>query len=278
MKKLGLLLLILLLVATLSLEAAPKTKITVGVFPALDEAYAAVLPDFYKKYPQIEVEIKSLGFGDHHSQLVTALAAGEGAPDVAAVEIGYIAQFVAEGGLVDLLRPPFNAGRYRNGVTPYTWAQGMSNDGRLIAMPSDIAPGCAFYRRDVFAEHGIKIEEIKTIEDLFEVGKKVSKDLDGDGKNDTWLISDATSIAWMIIRSSPELYFDEQGNCQVDSERFRLAFEWAKKFQDNGLAGGIAAWTNEWYVAFQNGTVAYEPSGAWLGGHLKNWMAPDTAG
>ncbi|NLW58954.1 MAG: extracellular solute-binding protein [Firmicutes bacterium] len=279
MRKRGLFLLIMLfVVASLGLEAAPKTKIVVGCFPALDEAYAAVLPEFYKKYPQIEVEIKALGFDDHHSQLVTALAAGEGAPDVAAVEIGYVAQFVAEGGLVDLLKPPFNAGRYRDGVTPYTWAQGMSNDGRLIAMPADIAPGCAFYRRDVFAAHGINVDDIKTIEDLYEVGKKVSKDLDGDGKNDTWLISDASSIAWMIIRSAPELYFDEKGNCLVDSERFRLAFEWAKKFQDDGLAGGIAAWTNEWYVAFQTGTVAYEPSGAWLGGHLKNWMAPDTAG
>ena len=167
MRKRGLFLLIMLfVVASLGLEAAPKTKIVVGCFPALDEAYAAVLPEFYKKYPQIEVEIKALGFDDHHSQLVTALAAGEGAPDVAAVEIGYVAQFVAEGGLVDLLKPPFNAGRYRDGVTPYTWAQGMSNDGRLIAMPADIAPGCAFYRRDVFAAHGINVDDIKTIEDL----------------------------------------------------------------------------------------------------------------
>ena len=278
MRKLGLVLLVLLLLGTVCLEAAPKTKIIVGCYPALDEAYAAIMPAFYKKYPNIEVEIKSLGFDDHHSTLVTALAAGEGAPDVAAVEIAYVAQFVGEGGLVNLLQPPYNAGRYKGGITPYTWAQGSADDGRLIAMPADIAPGCAFYRRDVFEANGIKIEDIKTMEDLYQAGLKIAKDLDGDGKNDTWLVSDASNIAWMIIRSAPELYFDEKGNCMVDSDRFRLAFEWAKKFQDAGLAAGIGAWTNEWYVAFQTGTVAYEPCGAWLGGHLKNWMAPDTAG
>src|SRR5690606_21884296 len=66
--------------------------------------------------------------------------------------------------------------------------------------------------------------------------------------------------------------------CMVDSDRFRLAFEWAKKLPEAGLAAGSGGWSNEWYVAFQTGTVAYEPCAAWLGGHLKSWMAPDTAG
>lgn len=144
MRKLGLVLLVLLLLGTVCLEAAPKTKIIVGCYPALDEAYAAIMPAFNKKYPNIEVEIKSLGFDDHHSTLVTALAAGEGAPDVAALEIAYVAQFVGEGGLVNLLQAPYNAGRYKGGITPYTWAQGSSDDGRLIAMPADIAPGWLF--------------------------------------------------------------------------------------------------------------------------------------
>jgi multiple sugar transport system substrate-binding protein len=40
----------------------------------------------------------------------------------------------------------------------------------------------------------------------------------------------------------------------------------------------IAAWTNEWYEGFRRGTVATQLSGAWLLGHLQNWMAPETAG
>ncbi|QBH30166.1 ABC-type sugar transport system, periplasmic component [Vibrio vulnificus] len=32
------------------------------------------------------------------------------------------------------------------------------------------------------------------------------------------------------------------------------------------------AWSNEWYEGFRNGTFATQLSGAWLLGHLNNWM------
>lgn len=258
--------------------AAKKVKITVGCFPALDAAYTALLPEFNKLYPNLEVEIQSLGYADHHNMLVTSVAAGEKAPDVAAIDIGYIAQFAAEGGMSNLLKSPFYAKKYKKGISPYKWAQAMTDDHRLIAMPVDIAPGCAFYRRDVFEANGINIEDIKSMEDLFEAGKKITKDTDGDGKIDQWLLSDASTLAQAILRSAPQTYFDEKGKCLVDNERFQAAFTWAKKFKDAGMTAQIGAWTNEWYVSFQNGTVAYELCGAWLGGHLKNWMAPKTAG
>ncbi len=278
MKRIVLLMTVICLVATCSvaLGAAAKEKIVVGVFPDLDTAYKALLDKFQAKYPNIEVEIKSLGYADHHNNLVTALAAGSGAPDVAAVEIGYIAQFVSSGGLVDLLKKPFDAGRYKDKVVAYAWAQATTDDGRLIAMPVDIAPGCAYYRRDIFAQFNQKIEDIKTLDDLFAFGKKVTRDSDGDGKIDRWLIPNAGDIATMIIKTGG--FFDEKGKCLVDTERFKTAFTWAKKFRDAGLDAQIGAWTNEWYTCFQEGLIAYQPTGAWLGGHLKNWMAPNTAG
>ncbi|MEA4883440.1 MAG: extracellular solute-binding protein [Clostridia bacterium] len=265
----------LVLMSSAALGAA-KEKIVVGVFPDLDTAYKALLDKFSVKYPDIEVEIKSLGYADHHDNLVTTIAAGSGAPDVAAVEIGYIAKFVTSGGLVDLLQKPYEAGRYKSNVAPYAWAQSTADDGRLVAMPVDIAPGCAYYRRDIFAQFNTKIEEIKTLDDLYNFGKKVTRDTNGDGKVDRWLIPDAGDIATMIIKTGP--YFDGNGKCLVDAERFKLAFTWAKKFRDAGLDAQVGAWTNEWYTCFQEGLIAYQPSGAWLGGHLQNWMAPQTKG
>ncbi|MGE5588368.1 MAG: ABC transporter substrate-binding protein [Clostridia bacterium] len=277
MKRILVLMIVLSLLASSSVAlGAAKEKIVVGVFPDLDTAYKALLDKFYAKYPDIEVEIKSLGYADHHNNLVTTLAAGSGAPDVAAVEIGYIAKFVSSGGLVDLLKKPYDAGRYKDKVVPYAWAQATSDDDRLIAMPVDIAPGCAYYRRDIFAQFNTKIEDIKTMDDLFAFGKKVTRDTNGDGKVDRWLIPNAGDIATMIIRTGS--FFDEKGNCLVDTERFKTAFMWAKKFRDAGLDAQIGAWTNEWYTCFKEGLIAYQPCGAWLGGHLQNWMAPETKG
>lgn len=95
----------LALTSTLGLAAA-QTQISIGLFEPLNEHVERVLPRFQEEHPDIEVEIRTLGFNDHHNALVTALATGSGAADVVAVEIGYIARFVAEGGWSTSARSP----------------------------------------------------------------------------------------------------------------------------------------------------------------------------
>jgi len=253
-----------------------RVTITVAVYPDLDSVIKGVLPAFQVLYPDIEVELEVAGYGDHHTKLLTTLAAGMGVPDVAAVEIGYIARFAAEGGLVDLSQPPYNAEAYAALFVPYAWQQAHTVDGRLIAMPADIAPATMFWRRDVFAERGASIDEIKTWEDYIEVGRRLTYDADGDGQIDHWLVDDAATVA-MILWGGHTRFFDQEGNCIVDSPRFVRAFEVAKAIREAGLDARISAWTSEWYEAFRRGTVATAINGAWLMGHLKNWIAPETA-
>ena len=257
--------------------AQGKVTITVAVYPDLDSVIKAILPAFNALYPDIAVKLEVAGYGDHHTKLLTALAAGKGVPDVAAVEIGYIAKFASEGGLVDLSQPPYNGEAYRDLFVPYAWQQAHTTDGRLIGMPADIAPATMFWRRDVFAERGVSIDEIKTWEDYIEAGKKLTYDADGDGEIDHWLVDDAATVA-MILWGGHTRFFDQEGNCIVDSPRFVHAFEVAKAIREAGLDARIPAWTNEWYEAFRRGTVATAINGAWLMGHLKNWIAPETAG
>lgn len=254
-----------------------KTTITIAVYPDLDSVVKAVLPAFNALYPDIEVELEVAGYGDHHTKLLTVLAARKGVPDVTAVEIGYIAKFAAEGGLVDLSQSPYNGNAYEALFVPYAWEQAHTVDGRLIAMPADIAPATMFWRRDVFAERGVSIDDIKTWDDYIAVGKKFTYDADGDGKIDHWLVASAGDVA-MILWGGHTHFFDEEGNCIVDSERFVRAFTIAKRIRDAGLDAQIGAWTGEWYEAFKRGTVATEVNGAWMLGHFKNWIAPETAG
>lgn len=258
--------------------AGEKVKLVLACFPSLDVAYKASMPRFNAKYPNIEVEVRALGYGDHHNMLVTALAAGKDLPDVAVVEIGFVAQLGAGGGFENLLEEPYNAGRYKKDFTPYKWAQGSLGPNNLFAMPVDIAPGCVWYRKDVFDKRGVKIENIQTINDLFNYGKKLTFDDNGDGKIDHWLLGGANYIFNMIFFSAPQRFFDKNGKPALTHPRIKAAFSWAKKFRDAGLDAKIADWSNEWYAALKEGTISYTPSGAWLGGHLKNWIAPDAKG
>ena len=279
MKKLLIALFLCLLPFSTAINAAHKTTIEVACYPPYGEGFRQLLPDFYKAYPNIEVKLNAAGYGDHHNALVNAVMAGTGVPDAAVIEIGYIPFFVAEGGLEDLNHEPYLAKKLKNKMVRYTWAQGTTNDGRLIAFPLEASPGCAYWRRDIFTEVGINIDDIKTMKDLFSAAGKITSDTDGDGKTDRWFTSNAENIAWMILRSSPRsLYHWDDMVMNWDSKRITDAFSWAKKFHRAGYTADIEAWSNPWFEALQMGTTAYEPSGAWLGGHLKNWMAPQTIG
>ena len=269
----------LALILALSLFAGAafaQTALTVGVFEPHQDNLERVLDEFYAQHPDIMLEIRTLSFGDHHDLLVTNLATGSGAADVVVLEIGYIARFIAEGGLRDLSEEPFNADQYEELFVDYAWAQGRSEDGRQIAMPTDIAPGTMFYRRDVLETSGWTIDMVNaSMESYIDYGRHLQD-------SGVFLIANASAVADGMIRSDipagDGIFFAADGTPQLNSERFLEAARVAQTIRNEGLDAQIGAWSNEWFEAFRQGTTATELSGAWLAGHLQNWMAPDTAG
>ncbi|MDW8426119.1 MAG: extracellular solute-binding protein [Meiothermus sp.] len=267
---------LLALLAFFGLGLAQKTTLTVAVFPNLDDALKAQITLFNKKFPNVEVKLVIQQYADHHNALTTALATGQGLPNVAAIEVGFVGRFAEGQGFEDLNKAPYNAGQYKRLFTPYTIAQATSADGRFIAMPTDIGPGTFFYRLDILQKAGVDPRNMLTWPGYIAAGRRIKS------TTGAFLIADAADVAWINIfattpaNNSP--YFDEKGNVVVDSPRFVRAFELARNIRVAGLDARIGAWTNEWYDAFKKGTVATQFSGAWLQGHLQNWMAPETKG
>ncbi|MCD0176702.1 extracellular solute-binding protein, partial [Deinococcus sp. 14RED07] len=266
------------LCAALGSASAQKTTITVGVFPDLDSVVKAALPGFNKLYPNITVKINSLAYADHHTALTTALSTGKGAADVVAIDFGYVARFAEGNGLVDISKAPYNAGQFRNQFVAYTYPQAMTQDGRMVGMPTDIGPGAMFYRTDMLKKAGVSAASLNSSwESYISNGRKVVAANPG-----SFLIPDAGQAAQIIIRtglkSGEGLFFDKNNNVLVDPKnpRFVRAFTIAKQIRDAKLdarAGG--AFSPEWTTAFQKGNLATEFSGAWLVGHMQNWLAKD---
>ncbi|MEM6430192.1 MAG: extracellular solute-binding protein [Deinococcota bacterium] len=276
-------LVILALALFSAMGIAQDNVLTVGSFPNLSEATEMLANAYMDMNPNVEIQLQILEFGDYHNALTTALATGEGAPDVAAIEVGFIAKFVADGGLVNLAEAPYNAGEVTPLIADYAVAQGTTIDGRIVAIPTDLGPGVLYWRRDRFEEVGADVSTVlESWDDYIAFGQQVTRDTDGDGANDVFLIADAADVYNAMIRTGLEegqgIYFDDNGEVLVNTERFHNAFRVAKEIRDAGLDAQIGAWSNEWYQAFKDGTVATQMSGAWLRGHLQNWMAPETSG
>ena len=256
---------------------AQKTVLTVAAYPAVDAIVRQALPAWQKTHPEVEVKVVAREYGDHHTAMTTALATSSALPDVMAIEYGFLGRFAQGGGLTDLAKPPYSALQYRDKFVGYAFQQGGSARHGQAALPTDIGPGSLFYRSDILKKAGVSEADLTASWDSYiAAGQKIKA---GTG---AYLMAHARDIKDIMIRANladgEGVYFDSKGNVVVNSERFRLAFEKAKAVRQAGLDAKISAWSNEWGESFKRGTVATQMMGAWLGGHLANWLAPATKG
>jgi len=268
-------LLALVIAPTASAQAA-KT-LTINCFTNLDEAVSASIPNYKKLHPEVTVKLNILSYGDHHTALQTALATGSGAGDVACIEVGYVGRFMEGGGLVNLDDAPYNAKQYQSQITAYAWAQATATDGHNYAMPTDVASGTMFYRKDVLDRLGVKVTDLnKSWDSFIATGKKMkAKD------PSVSLMGDAAQLAFLYWKANvgdgEYEFFDKSGKVLVDSPRFVKAFELAKAVRDAKLDAKIGNWSPEWTDGLNKGTLAVQFFGAWFEGTMRG-MVPTTAG
>ena len=266
----------LLLLATLP-TLAQKSTLTVATFPDLDRSAKAASAAWTKRYPNIALKIVSLQYADHHTAMTTALATGSGLPDVMALDFRFIGKFAGSGGLEDLAQPPFNALALRDQFVRYTFPQATTAKGGLAAMPTDIGPGTLLYRKDIADKAGVSEADLtRSWDSYLASGKKIR------AATGAYLMADAADLRDILLRSGLKdgegIYFDTAGKVLVDSPRFVQAFELGRAARVAGLDARVAAWSNDWAAGFKQGRIASQMMGAWLTGHLRNWLAPDTTG
>ena len=257
---------------------AQKTVVTVAAYPAVDDIVKAALQEWQKKNPNVEVKVVGREYADHHTAMTTALATSTGLPDVMTIEYGYLGRFAQSGGLEDLEKPPYFLGDQASKVVSFAMAQGRSASHGQVAMPTDIGPGAMFYRNDVLLKAQVTESELtQSWESFIRGGQKIKK------TTGAYLVAHARDVKDIVIRTGipagQGVYFDEQGKSIIEnSPRFKRAFEIAQKIRTEGLDAKINPWSNEWGESLKRGTVTVQMMGAWLGGHLQNWLAPNTSG
>lgn len=254
--------------------------ISIGCYGDLEKAYKAVIEtgDFKEKFKNINIEFQTADFGGHHSRLTTVLAAGEATNDIEALEVGFIAKFVEGGGLTDLAAAPYNGTTEGKDLVGFAMSNATTKDGRLVALPVDIAPAVMFYRKSIVDAAGVSVENLGSWDEYIEVGKKLTKDRDGDGVVDQFAIPNASDVAMTPLNGGKGGWFNDEGVPLEPKDKFISALTVVKDIREAGIDGDLGAWTGPWTQSFSDGTVVTTVNGAWFGGALKTWIAPDTSG
>jgi multiple sugar transport system substrate-binding protein len=229
--------------------------------PSGEEQAAA----FEKAYPNVTVDFQNVGTGeDHYTALQNAIKAGSGGPDVAQIEYRALAQFALQDSLVDLTGYGFE--NLKDDYTASTWESVHTGDG-IYGLPQDSGPMAMFYNKEVFTTHGI---QVPTTWDQYVTAAQQLHTADPT----KYIASDAgdTGFTTSLIWQAGGRPFKTEGDRNVtvnlqDEGTKKWTALWNQLIQGK-LVTNITGWTDEWYRALGDGTIATVIAGAWMPGIL----------
>jgi len=245
------------------LAAALDQKSTITVW-AWAPAVEPIAEAFEKAHPEITVDVQNVGTGaDQYTKLQNAIKAGKGAPDVAQVEYFAIPQFSLGGSLADL--SGYGYGDLEEDFTASTWNSVTDGDA-VYALPQDSGPMAMFYRQDVFDKYGIAVP--KTWDEYLAAAETMhSADPNQYIAGDTGDAGFTTSMIW---QAGGHPYAVDGENVTIDLQD-EGAKRWTSTWNtlvENGSLAQTPGWTDEWFRALGDGSIATMLTGAWMPGNL----------
>ncbi|MET7749397.1 extracellular solute-binding protein [Micromonospora sp. NPDC005367] len=233
----------------------------------------------YEKDTGIKVELrKTAQLNDYRPKLVQAIATGEGAGDVVALEEGILNEFKVEPdnwvdlrGLVADHSNDYLAWKYDLGVTP---------NGSLLGLPTDVGSLAVCYRRDLFAAAGLPTRRDKVAAlwrdwtGFIETGEKY-REATGKGMLD----SVTTAASAVMYQKGGDLFYDDGDNIVAEtSPSVKAAWDTAIAMADAKISAAAATWSPEWSSGFKTGTFAATLCPSWMLGVVAENSGPKNAG
>jgi multiple sugar transport system substrate-binding protein len=221
---------------------------------------------FQQEFPNVKVNYVNAGTGnDHYTKLQNAIKAGSGAPDVAQVEYQALPQFAMTGSLVDLGQYGFQA--FEDDYTPSTW-NSVKVGGGLYGLPQDSGPMALFYNKQLFDQHGIAVP--KTWAEYVAAAEKLhAADPTKYITSDTGDAGFATSMIW---QAGGKPFTTDGKNVKIDLQDDGVR-KWTATWNqlvEKKLVSSIPGWSDAWYKALGDGTIATLVTGAWMPGVLES--------
>ena len=205
-----------------------------------------------------------------HSKLLVACQSGDGAPDMADIEIGHYGAFLKDGYLVpidDAVEP------YRNDVV--LSRINMYGDGEHVyGADFHLGASVAYYNMDIMDAAGVDPASIETWDDFIEAGKQVKE------KTGKYMCAVETSDLFfpqMMMLELKAQYVDKDGNPDLVTDAHVKVIEKIREMMKDGIceiAPGGGFHTEERYGHLNGGNVACVLMPLWYMGRFTDYC-PD---
>ncbi|MBN1345014.1 MAG: extracellular solute-binding protein [Phycisphaerae bacterium] len=209
-----------------------KTPLSVWVFARTHyDAYHDIIPEFEAAHPNVAVDLQLVHARAVTSRLQAAFWADLDVPDLVETEISAVGVFwrgpLDDIGFVDLTDRLHSSGLYdrivQSRFSPWT------TRGHIFGLPHDVHPVMLAYRRDLFEEEGINAADLDTWDKFIQAGRMVTRDHDGDGAADRYMIelSDTNASSFEVLLFQRDGgYFDADGRLIMDNETALQTLLW----------------------------------------------------
>src|SRR5258705_5314641 len=224
----------------------------------------------------VKIVLNSGEYNAQHELLQQKLVAGSGAPDIAAIDEGFIVNFRGQAGkFVNLLDK--GAASYESKYLPWKWKQSLSADGKTqLGLGTDVGGQAMCYRTDLFKAANLPTERDAvsalwpTWDAFIETGKKYTA---ASGKK---FVDNATNVFNPVLGQQKVGFYDDSEKLQLEAGP-KVAFDTSVKTIQAGLSANLASFSAGWDQGFVKGDFAVLACPAWMLGHIKD-VAKDTSG
>ncbi len=261
--------------------------LTVGLFGTFGFKENGLYDQYQQACPNVTIQEDVVEqSADYWTRLQTRLASGSGLADVQAIEIGFVADVVANHAdqfvnFADLPETPDLQAEYYD----WKWAQASSEDGSMtVGLGTDIGPQAICYRQDLLDEAGVESDPDQARRGVVDVGRlhRLRPDLRGLGDQ-------ARRLALRRQRGEHLLGGRLPGRICLHHAR-RHARPGEQPWRAGGMGvrhpGGAgrhhrrpaSSSADEWNKAFSSGAFAAIACPSWMMGYIQGQAGPDYAG
>jgi cellobiose transport system substrate-binding protein len=231
---------------------------------------------YEKEHPNVKIVLNSGEFNAQHEDLQKKLVAGNGAPDISAIDEGFAVQFRSQADkFVNLLDK--GAGQYESKYLDWKWKQTQSSDGKTqIGLGTDVGGLAMCYRSDLFKAAGLPTDRDAvsklwpTWDAFIATGQKY---VTATHKK---FIDSATNMFNPVLAQQPQSFYSEQEQLQMDGGP-KVAFDVSMQAIKAGLSANLASFQPNWDQGFKKDQFAVLACPAWMIGHIQD-TAPNQKG